>query len=171
MAGDGACPGRGTHSPDIFIQTRRRDPGTGVLPSAPARARLLGESTRVTRLARAGVSPGRQGAREPSGRALQFRGFILLSLSFLNHGKIHTTLNVPSEPFLSTITWSCNHHRHPSPELPSSRKIETLNTRSPLSGPWRSPFVLLSVSMNWTTRGPSDEWTPQDCPSVTGSSH
>lgn len=43
-----------------------------------------------------GLPRGQQGAQEPPGKALWFRGFILLSLSLLNHVKIHTTLNLPS---------------------------------------------------------------------------
>ena len=54
------------------------------------------------------------------------------------------------------ITLLCNHHHHPSPELFSSCKTETLdplNIHSPLP---QAPgnHILLTVSMNVTILGP-----------------
>lgn len=78
MAGDEACPGH------------------VVLTSAPARAHLLWETTRLVRPACPGASLG--GSRVPKSHLerLSGSGVLYFSLSFLNHGKIHITSNLPS---------------------------------------------------------------------------
>lgn len=106
------------------------------------------------RVARADVPTGEH-IPTPSGPAST-------PVSLSNGGAIHTTSKLPllrAQLSGIQVTWLCNHHLRPSPELSHVPKLKLCPHLPPPRPSWPlTPTTLHSVSRNLTAPGTSQKW-------------